>query len=378
MKTVLAKSSLISFIALAAGLQVQAGTTTPSRVSTSQFGNNPYYYSGVVVNDSWRGSGTVAAHPKVVVSCAHVTYENGTWLRGNKFNRAWNSSSSPYSASSTQDLRGYWYWTSYSSGKYDADFVAYYAYANLANGGHTGYSWSDSTTSHPLNSTSTSKMIVGYPGSDGYYMNSVGSFTSRYTQRNGHYFWNNSVKGGKGMSGGGVFAYTNSQWRLAGVHVSGNTDGSLGAGVRALNGEAYQLISKAITSSAGSTTPNTTTRTFSSSSRLNIPDNRTTWTVRSLSVSSMPSSISSVKVSVNISHAYRGDLEVTLTSPAGRTYTLHNRTGTSADNVIISDKDLTSSYSGSNPNGTWKLSMRDLASRDAGWLNSVSLTISAR
>ena len=95
-------------------------------------------------------------------------------------------------------------------------------------------------------------------------------------------------------------------------------------------------------------------------------------------MAAMPTNTTSVKVSLNISHTYRGDLEVTLTSPSGRVVTLHNRTGGSADNVILTNQDVSSSFSGSNPNGTWKLSMRDRAARDTGKLNSVSLTISSR
>jgi subtilisin-like proprotein convertase family protein len=348
----------------------------------------PYRVSGIIWGDSlrpgWytRGSGTVAANPKIAVSCAHVTFEDGQWLQGFKFAPAYFSSAHPDAASNKTTFRGTWHWTSYAGGNsnsaFSNDFVAHYAYSNLANGAYSGWWWNNSTTSHQLQS-SRSKLIVGYPGSDGFYMNSTGTFTSSYSQRSGRYFWNSSVKGGSGMSGGGVFVdYGGGDYRLSGVHVSGSTDGSLGAGVRALDESANSLMNSAITSAGGATSTSGTTRTFSSSSTLNIPDNSSTWTVRNLSVSSMPASISSVKVSLKITHTYRGDLEVTLTSPSGRIITLHNRTGSSADNLVISDQDVSSSFSGSNPNGTWKLSMRDLSRIDTGWLNSVSLTITSR
>lgn len=391
MKLILAKSAIATLIALSAGIQVQAATTTPSRISSSLLTQMPYKVSGIIWGDSlnpgWytRGSGTVAASPKVVVSCAHVTFESGQWLQGFKFAPAYFSSAHPDAASNKTTIRGTWHWTSYaggtSSSDFAKDFVAHYAYSNFAGGAYAGWWKSESTTSHHLMSTKK-KLIVGYPGSDGFYMNSTGSFTSAYSQRSDRYFWNSSVKGGSGMSGGGVFVdYGTNDYRLSGVHVSGTTDGSLGAGVRALDDAAYSLITSAITSAGGTTPPTPTpdtTKTFSSTSALNIPDNSSTWTVRSLSVSAMPASTTAVKISLNISHTYRGDLEVTLTSPSGRVVTLHNRTGGSADNVILSDQDVSSSFSGSNPNGTWKLSMRDRAARDTGKLNSVSLTISAR
>ena len=359
-----------------------AGSTTPSRVSSASLSSFPYRTSGVIWNGTWRGSGTVAVAPKIAVSCAHVTYNNGAWLTGNNWAAAHHSSSHPANSANAQSLRGYWHWTGYSGGTsgsaFSNDFVVHYAYANLAGGASSGSIRNNSASSHPLASTSISKLIVGYPGSDGqYYMNSTGSFTSRYTSSSGHYLWNSSVKGGSGMSGGGVFAYTDGQWRLGGVHVSGNTNGSLGAGVRALNDDAYSLITSATTSS-GNAPPVTTTRTFSSSTALNIPDNNSAWTVRSLSVASMPSTLTAATISLNISHTWIGDLEVMLTSPTGRSLTLHGQTGGSADNVVISSRDISSSFSGANPNGTWRLSMRDLAGADTGRLNSVSLTLSAR
>jgi subtilisin-like proprotein convertase family protein len=349
----------------------------------------------VVLNNDWRGSGTVAIDPKIVVSCAHVTYDNGTWLTGNRWNRGWYSASDPYYASSTQELRGYMRWTNYSGGTsgsaFNTDFVAYYSFVNLTTGTPLGTIWSDSTTGHPLNSTTLGKLILGYPGSDGYYMHSTGSFTSRYTSQTGHYMWNPYVKGGSGMSGGGVLVNSGGIWKLAGVHVSGSASGGQGAGTRALNSEANQLIGSAIAASGGTTPPPTAptepavpapttevTKTFSSTAALTIPDGSRTWAVRNLPVSGMPASLTKVLVSLNISHAYKSDLEVTLTSPTGRALTLHRYTGGSEDNVIFVNRDISSSFTGLNPNGTWKLSMRDRYRPDVGRLNSVSLTLTAK
>ncbi|MDZ4288495.1 MAG: proprotein convertase P-domain-containing protein, partial [Prosthecobacter sp.] len=304
------------------------------------------------------------------------------------WNRAWNSSASPYSAASTQDLRGYMRWTTYSGGTsgsaFNADFVVYYAFANLTPGTPVGTAWSDSTTAHPLNSTTLSKMILGYPGADGYYQHSTGPFTSRYTSSTSFYMWNPYVRGGSGMSGGGVFVNSGGTWQLAGVHVSGLASGGLGAGARAINSAANQLIADAITASGGTVTdpvplPTTeTTKTFSSTTAVAIPDGRPTWTVRTLPVSGLPTAVTKVLVSLNITHAYRGDLEIVLTSPTGRAFTLQRVSGDSGDNVIYTNRDVSTSYIGTNPNGTWKLSVRDRYRPDAGKLNSVSLTISAK
>ena len=109
-----------------------------------------------------------------------------------------------------------------------------------------------------------------------------------------------------------------------------------------------------------------------------IPDANPRWTVRNLYVSGIQGSVSNLRVSLNITHPYRGDLQVMLTSPSGRTILLHNRQGGAADHVILSGRDLSSTFAGSNANGAWKVSVRDLARRDIGRLNSVSLSVTGR
>lgn len=380
MKMFLRSSSLVLLASLLGGMEVKAAPTTPSRVTVSQLSQFPYRTSGVIWGNGWRGSGTVARNPKIAISCAHVVFEGGSWLQGFDWAAAHHSTSHPTYASNKQALRGYWYWTGYNGGTsstaFHLDYVVHYAYSNLADGAYAGWSWHDSNSAHPLATTGVSKLIVGYPGSDSYYMNSVGSFTSRYTSQYGHYLWNSAVKGGSGMSGGGVFIYSSGEWRLAGVHVSGSASGGMGAGVRALNQDAYNLMTSAI-ESTGTSVP-VTTRSFGSSTALTIPDNSTTWAVRNIVVSGMPSSLVNASVSLNISHTYRGDLEVMLTSPGGRSIMLSSREGGSADNIVISGMNISSSYAGTNPNGTWKLSVRDRARGDVGRLNNVSLTLGSR
>lgn len=76
-------------------------------------------------------------------------------------------------------------------------------------------------------------------------------------------------------------------------------------------------------------------------------------------------------VAVDIRHTYRGDLLVQLVAPDGSLYTLSNRSGGSADNII-------GTYSvnlGSElRNGTWRLRVNDNAGGDTGYINSWSIT----
>ena len=79
---------------------------------------------------------------------------------------------------------------------------------------------------------------------------------------------------------------------------------------------------------------------------------------------------------VNITHTYKGDLEVSLIAPDGTTVLLHNRTGGSTDNVDTVFPDLTapaqslSAFAGKSTAGAWTLKVRDLAAIDVGTLNS--------
>ncbi|MFJ6198712.1 M4 family metallopeptidase [Micromonospora sp. NPDC092111] len=78
------------------------------------------------------------------------------------------------------------------------------------------------------------------------------------------------------------------------------------------------------------------------------------------------------KVEVHIVHTYIGDLVVSLVAPDGSTYVLHNRTGSSTDNI---DQIYTVNLSTEAANGSWRLRVQDAASLDTGYLNSWTLTL---
>jgi serine protease len=79
---------------------------------------------------------------------------------------------------------------------------------------------------------------------------------------------------------------------------------------------------------------------------------------------------SGLVVNVRIIHTYIGDLKVDLVAPSGQIYTLHNRSGGSADNIIRS---YTVNASAATANGTWRLRVNDNAGGDTGFIDSWSL-----
>ncbi len=92
--------------------------------------------------------------------------------------------------------------------------------------------------------------------------------------------------------------------------------------------------------------------------------------------------LTSIKVKVDITHSYRGDLLVTLTSPAGKKVVLHNRAGGGDDNVkttfdVASVPALKSLYE-EDIQGDWELHVQDQAGSDVGTLNSWEMDVEGK
>ncbi len=120
-------------------------------------------------------------------------------------------------------------------------------------------------------------------------------------------------------------------------------------------------------------------KTFSAAPNASIPDNNSTGVTSTINVGDSLT-VTSVAVSTVITHPYKGDLVVTLTGPDGTAAKLHNRTGTSTDNVTTTFSIATTSaealsiFTGKNTSGNWSLKVQDLAASDVGTFNSWSLT----
>jgi subtilisin-like proprotein convertase family protein len=105
-----------------------------------------------------------------------------------------------------------------------------------------------------------------------------------------------------------------------------------------------------------------------------IPDNNATG-ITSVNPVTGNGKVASLRLSLNITHTFRGDLRVTLISPGGTSLIVKNTSGTdAADNVILSNVLLTA-FNGQAAAGTWQLRVQDLAAADVGTLNSWSLAI---
>jgi M6 family metalloprotease-like protein len=111
---------------------------------------------------------------------------------------------------------------------------------------------------------------------------------------------------------------------------------------------------------------------------IKIPDAPSGGIVRSL-VTASAATISSVEVSVNISHTWIGDLRVSVRSPSGTEAVLHDGTGGSADNVVktftAANAPPLAALAGQPAGGTWQLNVVDRAAQDEGKLNEWKVLI---
>lgn len=115
----------------------------------------------------------------------------------------------------------------------------------------------------------------------------------------------------------------------------------------------------------------------SASPALAIPDNNPTGVSSSLVVSGTGANVSAnLNIDIDITHTWIGDLIVTLQAPSGTQVVLHNRTGSSTDDIVgnypgtLTPAGSLASLIGGPLDGTWKLTVSDNAGADLGTLNS--------
>ena len=105
---------------------------------------------------------------------------------------------------------------------------------------------------------------------------------------------------------------------------------------------------------------------FENTSNYTIPDNNSTGIASSIT-STRSGASNTVTVDVNIVHTYKGDLIVDLIHPDGTVYNLHNRSGSSANNIVQS---YSVNVGSKDSAGSWSLRAKDMAGQDTGYINS--------
>jgi len=118
-----------------------------------------------------------------------------------------------------------------------------------------------------------------------------------------------------------------------------------------------------------------------SSPALAIPDNNAAGVSDRINIGTALT-IAAIKVSVDLTHTFIGDLRLTLTAPSGTAVVIHDRNGGNTHNLQRSfDLSSTPGFGalrGQSSQGAWTLSIVDLAAADSGVLNRWELEITGR
>ncbi|RLB54436.1 MAG: hypothetical protein DRJ42_09075, partial [Deltaproteobacteria bacterium] len=119
--------------------------------------------------------------------------------------------------------------------------------------------------------------------------------------------------------------------------------------------------------------PSTDETVFNGAGMMAIPDHDATGISSTADVSGVTDG--GVAIRVDITHTYIGDLTVTV-GHGGRTWTLHNETGGSTDNLVDEfSLDATGDAFEGDPSGTWTLKVVDGAEIDEGTLNGWAVIV---
>ncbi len=129
---------------------------------------------------------------------------------------------------------------------------------------------------------------------------------------------------------------------------------------------------------AGPEPPAASTGQYASTPALAIPDNKQAGIRDAIRVNET-GALNFLRVSVDISHTFIGDLRVTLIAPSGKSLVLHDRTGAGADNLRRVYEPGTTpalrTFEGEAVRGDWTLWVQDLAPADRGKLERWGLEL---
>jgi len=408
--------------ALALAVDGVRGQVVPLPVEPGRIESDPRYrLTGLIDAYYGTGSGAVVAHPRVVLSCAHVIYDPDfrRWLSGARWFRGYNESSGPERADG-QVLNGYFYWRAYAGAfraaerarrrpfgglraiarEFNLDAVAYFSYRDDLGNGEFASAFDDGA---PALRTGAEKWITGYPGGryeEGdpleYRQHVTGPISEplrREVRTAPRYLTlDDFAETGSGNSGGPVWMQDSSgEYAVVGILVSGaesETEGFSSIGVHATSARSRQLVDRAVETTGLESAVSSVSASFADSP-VEIPDAETRVRrgrerlfpgalVQSVRVSGLPSFLNDVRLDLEIEHGDRTDLLILIQAPRRTRYPLYvGEVDDPGDKVSFNDEDVPMFY-GINPNGRWRIYVVDYVPGDTGRLISATIRISAR
>jgi hypothetical protein len=122
----------------------------------------------------------------------------------------------------------------------------------------------------------------------------------------------------------------------------------------------------------GNVDPEPSAQTFTSNNRVAIPDNNPEGASDTIDIAAGQGIAAAVTVTAEIEHTWVGDLTVTL-HHGDRYFTLHGRTGGSADNLSL--EHTTDHFEGMSAAGPWTLKVVDSVGADTGAITGWSISL---
>jgi len=369
--------------------------------------SGPFALTGLIGTYESYGSGAVAVHPRVVLSCAHVVFSLNymAWTSGAEFHPAWNNGAAP-EAGTGKLLSGYYYWRSYAaaaagterayaagrneleaeSREFNQDFVAYFHHSSDLAGGEYAAVYDEGAPM--LADPTREKTVTGYPSGryaegdpDEFRLHTtsfIGGMAPEVKSAKKYFTAYGIAETGSGNSGGPVWAPNEgSALAVAGVLVSGQEQPESKesmVGVHAVSRDGWRLIRSAL-GSTESAAP--VTKPFETSGGT-IPDYAILK--REFRVSGLPKTVVSVTLDIEISHPLRSDLTISVRAPGRKTAVIYDGAydeNQSGSTISLASEQVAYFY-GAKANGVWTVIIEDWEPQDQGELVSARLNITAR
>lgn len=368
-------------------------TLSPVKVDPGVMPNDPFRFNGVVESEIGMGSGFCAWSPRAIFSAAHVVWGEDGWGAP----PIWHPGSNDETLDTENEIqtRGYFRWKQYASlvaasgqtrHAFGRDVILAYAFEDLISGPPASL---DSNGYKNLQGNRTS-MITGYPAEnaytgepiDGYFLHQTGPGVTPYKVDYNKALRTTLVTTGPGNSGGPVWIQQpDSSWKAAGVLVGGMPSEtivySFSNDVNSLTRAAAPLVKSTAESSATAPGVSATSYFFAMNKPKRIPDGVSRYTDFRFTVGKFEegAELTQVKLTLDVQTDHQGDLLIVLQGPRGIQTIVHNETGGATHNLVLTDKDFSSDFSGIYPNGNWIVRVQDRLRGDIATVNRVQLEI---
>jgi subtilisin-like proprotein convertase family protein/V8-like Glu-specific endopeptidase len=369
-------------------------TTYPVRIDSSDLGQEPFRFNGVIRTSTARGSGFCAWHNRTFFSAAHVVYGEAGWEVPPLWYPEYHSFKIRRNAAIQS--RGYFRWTSYADlagdeftnvDDFSQDVVMGYAFKDLIDGTPAPLNRNGEADLRQKNET----MITGYPAEnayygediEGYYLHQTGPKQTIFKHFYGDAVTTTLLTTGPGNSGGPVWVKdAKSNWRASGVLVGGRPSECVVYGfsnsIRSLTRAVAPVIQTEIGVPLVVPGVSATSLIYPYDTPTRIPDGVHKWTSFPFAVDGFADGdlATVVKLSLRILTTHRGDLVIVLQAPGGASTIVHNEEGAGGLNLTLNEKDYSAELADSEANGTWFLRVQDRLKGDSTLLKSIRLEIS--